>query len=136
VAHGYLESAEVRYLFSVVNSTTLRSVLTLVFDCSADKLLADAGELGGLQPRMRLPAFTKKWLILRFGKSKFCEQQLADLIATMNALESKVRNQHETTKNPSDPSPCPLPLIPAAQLSPLIFSLIDTVRLCVDMAGF
>ena len=65
----------------------------LLFDCSADKLLTDAGELGALQPRMRLPAFTKKWFILKFGKSKFCEQQLGDLIATMNAVESKVRKQ-------------------------------------------
>ena len=64
----------------------LKSTLSQI---SEDKLLSDAGDIGAGQPRQRMPVFTKKWLELKFGKNKFCEQQLADLICTMKAYESQ-----------------------------------------------
>lgn len=47
-----------------------------------DKLLWDACELGSGKLRSRLPVFVQKWFVWKFGKNKFCEQQMVDLICT------------------------------------------------------
>ena len=68
---------------------SLKWLMRILNQLSEDKLLSDAGDLGAGLPRCRTPVFAKNWLARKFGRSKLCQQQLADVITTMHALETK-----------------------------------------------
>ena len=65
-----------------------RWLMSMLTSLREDKLLWDASELGSGKIQSRLPVFAHKWFVRKFGKNKFCEQQMVDLMCTLNAHEA------------------------------------------------